>query len=203
MPDTKSTTYGLILAAGASSRLGQPKQLLVWQNKTLIEHVIDNARQALGDNIILILGAHSEAIRKVVDLRQVKVIENPGWQEGMASSIRAGINALPKSATAVLFLLCDQPSVDAGHVISLLNAWKNAPNRIVATAYGDSVGVPALFPRAYLPQLLALSGDTGAKSIIMGNRKNYVTIPLAAATLDIDNLPDYRRLQASNTIDKG
>ncbi|MDI1279715.1 nucleotidyltransferase family protein [Methylobacter sp.] len=90
--------YAIILAAGASSRMGSPKQLLEWRNRPLLEHTIANARAIWGERIVVVLGAHAESIRTTVDLGAVTSIVNPDWQEGMASSIRAGVQALPESA---------------------------------------------------------------------------------------------------------
>lgn len=186
--------YAIILAAGASSRLGSPKQLLEWRNRPLLEHAVVNVRAVLGERVIVVLGAHAESIRTTVDLDGVSSIVNPDWQEGMASSIRAGVQALPESARAVLILLCDQPLIDAAHIRNLLNGWQSAPTRIVASQYHCSVGVPALFPAEFFEHLLALNGDRGAKLVLMKFENSLVKIPLPEAELDIDSVGDFERL---------
>ncbi|MGZ8916547.1 MAG: nucleotidyltransferase family protein, partial [Methylobacter sp.] len=141
--------YAIILAAGASSRMSSPKQLLEWRNRPLLEHAVANARAVLNERVIVVLGAHAESIQTTVDLGGVSSIVNPDWQEGIASSIRAGVRALPGSAGAALILLCDQPLINAAHMQNLLNNWQNAPACIVASQYHHSVGVPALFPAVF------------------------------------------------------
>lgn len=186
--------YAIILAAGASSRMGKPKQLLEWRNRPLLEHAIVNARAVLGKRVIVVLGAHAESIQTAINLGEVSVMVNPDWQEGMASSIRAGVQALPESASAVLILLCDQPLINAAHLQNLLNGWQSAPNRIVASQYHHSVGVPALFPVEFFEHLLSLSGDRGAKSLLMRFEDSLLKIPLPEAELDIDSEGDFERL---------
>jgi len=186
--------YAIILAAGASSRLGSPKQLLEWRKRPLLEHAVVNARAVLGERVIVVLGAHAESIRTTVDLDGVSTIVNPDWLEGMASSIRAGVQALPESARAVLILLCDQPLINAAHIRNLLNGWQSAPARIVASQYYRSVGVPALFPAEFFGHLLALNGDRGAKLVLMEFENSLVKIPLPEAELDIDSAGDFERL---------
>jgi molybdenum cofactor cytidylyltransferase len=186
--------YAIILAAGASSRMGRPKQLLEWRKRSLLEHAVANAKAVLGERVIVVLGANAEAIQTAIDLRAVTSIVNPDWQEGMASSIRAGIQALPESATATLILLCDQPLVNAAHIRKLLNGWQSAPTRIVACQYHHSVGVPALFPAEFFGHLRGLSGDKGAKPILMKFENSLLKISLTEAELDIDCEGDFERL---------
>lgn len=186
--------YAIILAAGASSRMGRPKQLLEWRNRSLLEHAVLNAQTVLGERVIVVLGAHADAIQASVDLSAVTVIENPDWREGMAASIRAGVQALPESAAAALILLCDQPLVNAEHMQNLLNAWQNAPARIVASQYHNSVGGPALFPAGFFEHLLSLSGDRGAKPALMKFEDRLIKVPLPEAALDVDSAGDFDRL---------
>jgi molybdenum cofactor cytidylyltransferase len=194
--------YAIILAAGASSRMGSPKQLLEWRDRSLLEHAVLNARSILDERIIVVLGAHSEPIQAVIDLDGVTSIVNPDWQEGMASSIRAGINALPASATAALILLCDQPLINAKHIQNLLNGWQRAPTRIVASQYHHSVGVPALFPAEFFEHLLTLKGDRGAKPLLMKFEKSLLKIPLPEAELDIDSAGDFDHLVSQYSADE-
>jgi molybdenum cofactor cytidylyltransferase len=188
--------YAVILAAGAASRMGSPKQLLVWQERPLLAHAIASARAVLTERVVVVLGAYSNAIQTAMELNGVVVAHNPQWAQGMATSIQVGIQALPASASAVLLMLCDQPLITNAHLQNLLQAWQHAPERIVVTQYADSFGVPAVFPAGFFAQLLQLSGDRGAKSLLMHLEDTLVKLPLQEAALDIDTPGDYQRLQA-------
>jgi molybdenum cofactor cytidylyltransferase len=186
--------YAIVLAAGASSRLGSPKQLLHWRDRPLLAHSIEQAQAILFERVIVVLGANSDVIQAAVDLSAVRTIANPDWQQGVASSIRAGIQALPDTATAALILLCDQPLINAVHLQTLLKLWQDNQHHIVASQYPNSVGVPALFPAEYFPQLLALTGDKGAKALLKKFADKVLTLSLPEAELDIDNVADIEYL---------
>ena len=194
--------YAIILAAGASSRMGSPKQLLEWRNRPLLGHTVLNARSIFNERIIVVLGAHSGSIQAAIDLGAVKSIVNQDWREGMASSIRAGVQALPASAAAALILLCDQPLINATHIQSLLNGWQSAPAHIIASQYHHSVGVPALFPAEFFEHLLTLRGDRGAKSLLIKFEKSLLKIPLPEAELDIDSKVDFDYLTCHYSADE-
>lgn len=200
MNASNANVFAIILAAGSSSRLGSPKQLLAWRNASLLEHAVSNARTVLYQCVIVVLGAHADAIHSAVDLDGLTVVVNPDWQEGMASSIRAGVRALPASASAALILLCDQPLVNASHLRKLLEAWEAEPNHIVASEYRQSVGVPALFPAEFFDELSALNGDRGAKLLLLKFDDRLLKIPLPEAELDIDNAEDVARLAVSDDV---
>lgn len=186
--------YAVILAAGASSRMGSPKQLLIWQGRPLLAHALANAQAVLAERIVVVLGANAEAIKAAVDLTGVGVALNPDWADGMAGSIRAGIQALPATASAVLLMLCDQPLINAAHLQNLVQAWQHAPERIVVSQYAESFGVPAVFPAEFFQQLVSLTGDHGAKSLLAKLEVHLLKIPLPEAELDIDNSEDYSHL---------
>lgn len=188
--------HAIILAAGASSRMGSPKQLLIWQDRPLLAHAIDSARSVLAERIVVVLGANAEAIKEAVDLNGISVALNPDWANGMAGSIRVGIQALPATASAVLLMLCDQPLISAAHLQNLLQAWQNTPECIVVSQYAESFGVPAVFPATFFAQLAGLTGDRGAKPLMMQCQETLVRVPLPEAELDIDTQSDYQRLHA-------
>jgi molybdenum cofactor cytidylyltransferase len=189
--------YCIILAAGSSSRLGKPKQLLVWQGVTLIEHAIHSVEWLLNPRVIVVLGANTEEIHSVIEFKEVTVVNNPSWQEGIASSIRTGVGALPRNVSAVLFLLCDQPLVSSFHINNLLEEWQKRPEFIVASDYNGTVGVPAIFPTGLLDSLRLLKGNAGAKSLFSKRADKLVTVPLPEATLDIDTIADFNQLTNS------
>lgn len=186
--------YAVILAAGKSARLGQPKQLLEWQNRTLLEHALSNAGMVFKDRVLVILGAEAKLIQSTINLVDATVIVNRDWQTGMASSIRAAIQALPDSATAVMLMLCDQPLITAVQLQSLVNAWQASPAQIIASEYHQSIGVPAIFPASYFDQLLGLEGDKGAKSVLIKHQTDLIRILLPEAEFDIDTLADFQHL---------
>jgi molybdenum cofactor cytidylyltransferase len=194
MTESYANVYALILAAGGSSRMGRPKQLLRWQGLSLLERSIQAACRVLPGRVIAVLGAHEQAIRAAVDLDAVETLRNPDWQNGIASSIRRGIEALPASAEAVLILLCDQPLVDAMHLKALLNAWQSEPDLIIASQYQLACGVPAVFPAAYFKRLGSLTGDKGAKMLLTEFEERVRKIPFAEAGLDIDTPGDFEQL---------
>jgi len=186
--------YAIILAAGSSSRMGNPKQLLEWHNRPLLVHAITNIREILHDRVIVVLGAHAELIQTSINLGDVTSVVNSQWQEGMASSIRAGVQALPASAAAALIMLCDQPLINAEHIQNLLSGWQHAPTHIVVSEYHQSVGVPVVFPAEFFTDLLALKGDRGAKPLILDFKDRLLKIPLPEAEVDIDKPEDFELL---------
>jgi molybdenum cofactor cytidylyltransferase len=194
MPDAFPNVYVLILAAGGSRRMGRTKQLLRWHGRTLLERAMDSACRVLPGRVIVVLGADAELIRNAIDMDLVEIIQNPEWQDGLASSIRRGMKALPASSAAVLIMLCDQPLINDSHLMAILNAWRSEPERIVASQYYLSCGVPALFPAAYFDRLQTLNGSKGAKPLLVEFDQNLLKIPFPEAELDIDTPSDFERL---------
>lgn len=182
---------GTVLAAGGSSRFGSSKQLVRFAGETLIEHA---QRVLLGssvDQASIILGCNAGTISAFV-APSVTTIMNPGWQEGISSSIRAAVEfAKRRNASHLLITLCDQPLVTPQLIQQLLDLSRQHPDSIVACDYGESLGVPAVFPRAFFDQLLELRGDRGAKSII-GQVTAKRTIPFPDGIVDIDTPEDAR-----------
>jgi len=168
----------IVLGAGGSSRLGRPKQLLPFRNTTLIEHAA-NVALASCDHVRVVV---NEKLRgAVVSRRGIEIVENSNWREGIASSIRRGLEGI---GSDVLLMVCDQPFITAVHLRALIAA--NAP--IAATAYDGTAGVPAFFAARFLAELRELRGDRGARAVI--ERHGAVTIPFEAAALDIDTERD-------------
>lgn len=182
----------VILAAGASRRLGRPKQLVLSRGETLLEHTVKAAIEAGFGPVRVVLGAAWEESKKAIQDLPVEIRLNGGWKEGMASSIRLGLDALPPDAEAVLLLACDQPALDAKLLRSLLDAHRRDAEAVVACTYGDTRGIPALFPRRCLPDLLALRGDRGAKALLQG--PDVRLEPFPGGELDIDTPEDLARI---------
>jgi molybdenum cofactor cytidylyltransferase len=187
----------VILAAGGSSRLGQPKQLLLYRGKTLLRHTVDTALAVESAPVIVVLGAYAETIRAELAGLDVALIENSAWSEGMGSSVRVGLEALLAMHVeigAVLFLLCDQPLLKVEMLRRLIERHREDGCAIAASEYGDALGAPALFDKRLFPELLTLPDAAGAKQIIERHREDAVVIPFAGGVIDIDTADDYKRL---------
>ena len=187
-----SSTAIIILAAGSSSRMGLPKQLLQLHGKSLLRHAAETALGAHPAEVVAVLGFESDRMKHELDDLPLRIILNPAWQEGIASSIKEGITALPGTVEAAVMLLCDQPFVTTDLLIRLITCCTDK-KPIAATGYEQTSGVPACFMRQLFPELLQLSGDHGAKQVINLNPVRVTTIPFNAATIDIDTLEDYRK----------
>ncbi len=193
----------IVLAAGSSSRLGKPKQLLHYQNETLIKHVVKTALSVSPKAVIVVSGfLHEELMGEVESGKQVQLIHNPDWQQGMGSSIRAGIHALGHhpgflKVDAVLILLCDQPLINTQHLQRLLaQFYTDKRSMVVATDYAETQGVPAIFDRALFPVLQNLPPEKGAQWLFKAHQSNVAVVPFEGAAIDVDTEEDYRRLLA-------
>ncbi len=188
----------IILAAGKSSRLGKPKQLLNYRGKTLLQHAIDTAIEASLQDIIVVLGFGFELIKDEINIiAGTHVVRNEDWQSGMASSIICGINTLNSInslADAAIFMVCDQPFISTSLLNELIVARKTSGKLIAASKYGDTVGIPALFHKSLFHHLLELKGDVGAKKVIQQNPDAIITVPFSNGGIDIDTLDDYLAL---------
>lgn len=178
----------VVLAAGESRRLGRPKQLIEFEGETLLNRTLRLAREAGADPVIAVLGAHIDQIQPTVP-PQIHIIQNPLWQTGMASSIRAGIASLDPDSLGVLILTCDQPRLTASHLRALLTAFSSETPVIVASHYNGQRGTPAAWPRSLFSALLALQGDKGARAILAQPPCALVEINFPGGDVDID-LPD-------------
>ncbi|MDD5581316.1 MAG: nucleotidyltransferase family protein [Methylobacter sp.] len=195
MVASSDNVYAIILAAGASRRLGTPKQLLQWRGRYLLSHAVACAGSVLAERIIVVLGAESERIQAAVNLTAITTVVNSAWQDGMSTSIHSGIAALPDSAEAALILLCDQPLIGAKHLHSLVKAWQSDPDRIAASWYSSDIGAPALFPAAFFEKLFKLDGDRGARRVLTELGTSVSRVPLLPeAALDIDRSEDFHWL---------
>jgi molybdenum cofactor cytidylyltransferase len=177
----------IVLAAGASRRLGRPKQRVRWAGETLLRRAV---RAALGgcSPVLVVVGCRGEEMAAELAGLPVTVVANPQWEDGMASSIRAGIRALPPSVPAALFLVCDQPEVDQDLVARLVQAHRSSPGSVVACGYGGGKGIPALFPARWLPRLLTLKGDQGARGLLAD--EGVVVVPFPGGERDVDRPED-------------
>ncbi len=192
----------LILAAGDSSRMGTPKQLLKWKNTTLLGHAVETAQKLNTLKLIVVLGANHNLINTKINNYQVEVLVNKSWEKGLGSSISFGVNHLLKSNTnfdAVLIMLADQPLIDSVYLNKVLDKYEIGMSQIIATSYkSKKQGVPVLFGAIYFEELSQLDDDKGAKVILQKYSKNVSAISANNIVSDIDTLEDYERLYNAN-----
>jgi molybdenum cofactor cytidylyltransferase len=188
----------IILAAGSSSRLGSPKQNLVFQGQTLLQKAIQNALDSGCTCVILVLGGNAEIIQPTITDQAIPIVYNPDWKEGMASSIRYGLTELQEIAptvTSAILMLCDQPFADAAILNQLIQKKSVTDKKIIASAYNGTVGPPALFDKSHFPELLQLTGNEGAKKLLLKYADDVATIPFLLGAIDIDTVGDYEKLE--------
>jgi len=190
---------GIVLAAGGSTRLGQAKQLLVWQGDMLVKHAARRAARICGAGVVVVTGAHAEEVEAAV-ADSAHAVRNLDWKTGMGSSLACGASAVEADAVqGILVLLCDQPLIAAADLVSLVRLWQNSAQLPAACGYGDRIGVPAVFPSSWLPRLKALTGDRGAQALFADSGAQVLHI--AGAEHDIDTQEDWYALQ--QVEDKG
>ncbi|QCB99025.1 nucleotidyltransferase family protein [Arthrobacter sp. PAMC25564] len=201
-------TAGLILAAGASLRLGRPKQLLPYGHGVLLDAVLATARDCGFDQTVLALGGAAGEVQRTVDTSGCEIVLNPDFGEGCSSSIAAGIGVLHPDTDAVVLLLGDQPgvrAVNARAVLALLSTGEAAGEAsgghgapgIAVCRYDDGVGHPMAFTRRMLPELAALHGDKAVWKLLEQRADDVVELPVPGPVPpDVDTEEDYRRVLA-------
>lgn len=183
----------IIVAAGSSSRLGQPKQLVSYLGKSLLQHTIDEARKVDPKELIVVLGAFRDELKDLI--QDARVIYNEHWSRGMGASIATGVASLSDSVEGVLILQCDQPYVDAQHLHEILKA-ANRDSQIVISEYKKASGPPCYFSSNYFHELCLLDGDEGAKSIVRKHKGSMTRIPFLEGEFDIDTPEDLKALKS-------
>ncbi|MFM8336248.1 MAG: NTP transferase domain-containing protein [Opitutaceae bacterium] len=187
----------VILAAGASRRMGSPKQLIEIDGRPLLVRAIEAALAAPVWPVVVVLGANATAIRPVIGHLPVLVVDNPAWAEGMASSIREGVATLrqfSRTLDAAVLALCDQPGFSAASVESLLAAHRATGRGIVAARYAGRLGAPALFTRGHFAALSALTGEEGARDLLNADPTLVAAVDLPELARDLDTPADLKDL---------
>ena len=192
----------LILAAGDSTRMGSPKQLLKWKNTTLLGNAIETAQELKASKLTVVLGANYEDIKKKISQDQIEIIRNDNWKLGLGKSIAFGINHILKNdfeLDGVFVMLADQPLIDATFLNSILDKFEVGKRQIIATSYKNGKqGVPVLFDKGYFEELSQLNDDNGAKRVLQKHSENVLVIKGDTMVSDIDSLEDYNRLYMAN-----
>lgn len=187
----------VVLAAGSSSRMGSPKQTLQFRGESLLRRAALAALGAGCSPVIVVTGAHGELSRRELEGLDVLEVLNTHWETGMASSIRAGVEALVGAnadADATVLLLCDQPHVNASIISGLVSAHRATGRPVIASTYGGSFGVPALFSRTLFNELARLEGAAGAKQVIKRHASEAHFVSFQGGEVDVDTPDDFSRL---------
>jgi xanthine/CO dehydrogenase XdhC/CoxF family maturation factor/CTP:molybdopterin cytidylyltransferase MocA len=191
---THENLYALILAAGGATRFGGVKQLVELEGKSLLRRAIENTQYIFDNRLKIVLGNRANKIQREVDSVGGETIHNKNWKNGISSSLRAGVDALPKDCTGVMIVFCDQALITHEHLMGLIELWNKDQSKIIASTYADTTGVPAIFPNKYFSEILSLRGDNGAKSIIEKYSSEVSTVDLPEAECDIDTQTDLLNL---------
>ena len=188
----------VILAAGASTRMGQPKQLLRYNGQSLVQRICTEALATQTNGVTLVLGANAATILPEVRNLSVQVAHNEDWEQGMSTSVKKGLTSLlhdcPK-VEAVLFLLVDQPFVDHVIIKQFLNKFQQEKPLLIASDYGRNLGVPALFHQSLFPKLLQLEGAKGANRLLKQYADQAIRVPFPSAAIDLDTPEDWAQFQ--------
>jgi CTP:molybdopterin cytidylyltransferase MocA len=174
----------IVLAAGASRRLGEPKQLAKLGNETLIERTVRVCREAECDPIVVVLGASWQRIQKQCNFDDSIIVVNDEWSEGIGSSLRVGVNALDSSVDGCIIVTCDMPAVSAEHLHKLIRR-----GEVTASEYAERRGVPAYFPVTFFAALMRVCGDAGARDLL----REASAVRLLGGELDVDTAQDLQR----------
>jgi len=184
----------LVLAAGSSSRMGQSKQLLTIAGETLLQRIVARAVEANPSSVVVVLGSNKESHEKIIADYPVQIVFNEQWQNGMGSSIKAGIKYIEtnvENTKAVIITVCDQPHLTAAHFKALAEKFNSEGRNIVASSYNKTSGVPILFGKQFFKDLKEVNDAGGAKSVVQKNPDQVTLVPFPLGAIDLDTMEDY------------
>lgn len=194
------TLHIVILAAGESRRFGSPKQLARIDGRPLLHRIVSHATDLAGHAVTVVLGAHASDIAPLLKHTAATIVVNREWQEGMGSSIRAGLARVPGSTDGVMLLVADQPGLTVEDLRRLAGAWRRQPDSLVASQYSGITGVPAIFPRWAFRDLAELRGDRGAQALFHRHLDRLLRLPMPSAAVDIDTPEDLLALERKTPL---
>ncbi len=194
--DDHERVFGMVLAAGESRRLGQPKQLLDLAGRPLVTHIVEHALAAPLDGVVVVIGSHASEIELALRGVPVYRVFNPHFAQGQGSSLAAGIRAMPSTVDAVVVVLGDVPGVTPESIGAVVARWRETHAPAVVTRYGGQQAHPVLFDRSVFFELASLEGDVGGRDILrsLGDLVEVIDLP-GAAPPDVDTEEDWERLQ--------
>ncbi len=187
----------LLLAAGSSSRMGQPKMLLHFRGKTLLGHSIYEIKKLPAGKLLVVTGCYHTVLKEILEPQQIECIQNKQWEEGMGSSIKMGIGHIMENypaAKTVIIVVCDQPHISVALLQELIHKKQQTGKGIIACAYNDTTGTPVLFDKKYFQQLALLSGQSGAKKLVQQFAEDTAMVSFPLGITDIDTPQDYDKL---------
>lgn len=187
----------ILLAAGSSSRLGKPKQLIKIEGKTLIQRAIEEVQMSMAGELVVVLGWNPKLIQAGIQSENIPIVINENWEQGMASSMQAGLRYFQKQSQLdqVILMLCDQPFVSSSLLDQLIELRGKSDKGIVACSYSNTLGVPALFDQRYFPEMLELNGSDGAKKVILKNKEDVVVWDFPEGAIDLDTEEDLGKVR--------
>lgn len=189
----------IILAAGNSSRLGKPKQLVMFDGETLLEKIVRESLESVCSAIIVVTGQDSEIFRQHLRHFNVDLVENKDWEQGMGTSISCGIRKIGengKNFEAVVLCVCDQPFVTTQTINNLVMIFQEGKRKIIASSYDETLGVPALFDKELFKELSELRGKNGAKNVIEKYRNETFAVDFPEGEIDVDTEQDLEKLRS-------
>jgi molybdenum cofactor cytidylyltransferase len=189
--------HAAILAAGASTRFGSPKQLVRLAGAPALHQAVANAASVAGQSVTVVLGAHAGEIAPAIRQSGASMVLNRDWEEGLASSIRTAVRTAPPGCDGLLLLLCDQVAVTADDLKRLAAAWRRHPILLAAALHDGAPGLPAIFPQWAFGDLLELRGDRDPRLVLRRNVDRLVRLPMPNAALDLDTPEDLLRFEAA------
>jgi molybdenum cofactor cytidylyltransferase len=195
----------IVPAAGLSTRMGQNKLLMPFGDKSLIQHAVDTLRASDVDEIVVVLGHEADQVRSRLGRHRVNFVHNPDYREGLSTSVRAGIGAVPKAADAIMIYLADQPLIEPGEINRLIRAFaeaKKAGKSIVVPFFGNERGNPVILDASYREMVLDIAGDVGCRRIIKRHPEQVFAVQMQTdhVVRDVDTPEDFLRARGEEQI---